>query len=96
MNLVRKLILASALLIAPLLALLPDATLASSGGSSSGYSVALPFVPPASSTVPPPGFTSNADQAVKASEADRTMLALYAREHPLQFQALVGGPQSGL
>jgi Glycosyltransferase family 87 len=97
MQLVRKLILASALVTALLLVLLPGSALASSGGSSqasSSYGLALPLVAPSSVTVPPPGFSSSADQAVKASELNRTMLALHAREHPLQFQALVWEGQS--
>jgi hypothetical protein len=96
MQLVRKSTLASALVIVVLLVLLvllPGSALASSGSSqrssSSSYGLALPLVAPSSVTTPPPGFTSNADQAVKASELNRTMLALHARKHPLQFQALV-------
>jgi hypothetical protein len=96
---VRKPIVAPALVTAFLLVLAPDAALASSGGSSRGGTsassgLALPLVALASATVPPSGFTTDADQAERAAESDRTILALHAREHPLLVQPLVWDGQS--
>jgi hypothetical protein len=89
----RKPIAIGALVIA-LLVCLPAVAFASSGSSSStvpeaATGVGLPIVPPKSATVPPPGFSSNARQAVAASEANRTMLAIHARQHPLEVQPFV-------
>jgi hypothetical protein len=81
-------------LIAPLLALatmfcLAPAAVAStslSAAATDTVGVGLPISPVQSMTVPPPHFSSNAEDAVKAAERNRTMDALHAREHPLNFE----------
>jgi len=89
----RKLIAPGALAIAMLFCL-PGVALASSGSSSvsassGGTGVGLPITFPASLTTPPPGFATNARQAIKAAEANRTMLAIHARQHPLTIRVSV-------
>jgi hypothetical protein len=51
--------------------------------------VGLPLVPVYASATVPPGFTSSADQAIRAAEANPTMQALHRRQHPLWVQAYV-------
>jgi len=87
----RKLIAAGALVIAVLICL-PAAAVASSGTSSSSTAttgVGLPLTSVVSATTPPPGFSSNARQAMQAAEATPTMIALHAREHPLHVMPLI-------
>jgi hypothetical protein len=74
----RKLLVA-ATAISATLAIVPGAATASSAG------VALPIAVPQSWSVRPPGFTTDARQAIKAAESDPAMIALHAREHPLTF-----------
>jgi hypothetical protein len=94
MNRMRTLIAASAVVLALLLGV-PGAALANPPKvtfhitSSANAGVALPLTVAPSPTTPPPGFTSNARQAIKAAEANRTMLALHAREHPLSIEVWV-------
>jgi len=66
------------------LALAPAVAHASTG-------VGLPIVSPSSATVAPPGFSSNADQAMAAAKATSTMRAIHAREHPLFIKPWVWG-----
>lgn len=72
----RRPLAAGALALALILCL-PGAALADTTG------VGLPLTAPASATTPPPGFTSTSNQAMAAAEANRTMLAIHARQHPL-------------
>lgn len=88
----RTLIAAGVLVVALFLAV-PGAALASSAGASpasgDATGVALPLTGPPSATTPPPGFSSTADRAMASAEANRTMLSIHAREHPLSVQAWV-------
>jgi hypothetical protein len=90
MNLVRKLIAVLGLVTGLLLVLLPSAALASSKGSTpdpaATLGVSLPMYTPPTATMRPPGFTSDADQAVAAAEGNREMQALHARQHPMTFE----------
>jgi hypothetical protein len=89
---VRKL-LAPLLALAAMLALSPAALASSqnllSASATDSVGVGLPIAPARSMTVPPPHFLSNATDALRAAEANRTMDALHAREHPLSFQVNV-------
>lgn len=68
----------------------PGAALASGGGglvrepASVGLGVGLPIYEVQSEAWVPPGFSSDAVQAIRASERNRQMLALHARQHPLR------------
>jgi hypothetical protein len=100
MQTMRRPIAAGALVLA-LLVCLPGVALASSRasiplvpGSSSG--VGLPITAPPSVTMQPPGFSTNARQAIKSAEANRTMLALHARRHPLAIGVALWGTKSWL
>ena len=88
---VRKLI-GPLLAFALMLALAPAAVASSpalSAAATDTAGVGLPIVPAQSMTVPPPHFSSNAEDAVKAAEANHTMDGLHAREHPLDFEIKV-------
>jgi Glycosyltransferase family 87 len=85
---VRKLI-APLVALAALLAFAPAALASSpplSASATDATGVGLPIVAAKSMTVPPPHFSSDAEDAVKAAERSRTMDALHAREHPLRFE----------
>jgi hypothetical protein len=87
---VRRLIVLLAAATA-LLAALPTAALAASGGTvgepaSVASGVGLPIYQVRSDTLRPSGFSSTAGQAVKATEANSEMLAIHARKHPLQVR----------
>lgn len=88
----RKLFV-SVLALTVTLALAPAALASSqnllSGSATDSAGVGLPISPARSMTVPPPHFSSNASEALKAAEANRTMNTLHAREHPLSFQVNV-------
>jgi hypothetical protein len=93
MDFMRKLVAATALTVV-LLVCLPGAALAHSGTSLapvpvSTAGVGLPIAAPPSLTTPPPGFSTNADQAIKAAEANRTMIAIHRRQHPLSVDVSV-------
>ena len=64
-------------------------TLSSAGIASAADGVAPPIAPASSATIPPPGFTSSAAQAVAAAKATSQMQALHAREHPLDFRPMI-------
>jgi hypothetical protein len=53
--------------------------------ASVGLGVSLPVYLVRDQNWVPPGFSSTARQAVKASESNREMLAIHAKEHPLQY-----------
>lgn len=61
----------------------PGATIAQP--SSVGLDSALPIYRVADQNWVPPQFSSTAHEAVRASEANREMLAIHAKQHPLQF-----------
>lgn len=83
-------LVAAGLLVVALLLGVPAAALASTQAApASATGVGLPLTGPPSATTPPPGFSSNSDQAIAAAEANRTMLAIHAHEHPLTVQAWV-------
>jgi hypothetical protein len=63
------------------------AVAASCAQASTG--IGLPIVPARSATIPPPGFSSNAVQAIAAAEAAPAMQALHRREHPLAVEAFI-------
>jgi hypothetical protein len=58
-------------------------------GAGATESVGLPVHSPASTTVPPPGFTSNSQQAIQAAATTSTMRALHAQMHPMFVQPLI-------
>ena len=96
MDRVRRLLAAIASLTA-LAALLPVAATAAVGGASAASAGPIAVIVPAvSATVAPPGFSSNADEAMRASEATAAMQALHRHDHPLFVQAFVwtGTPRS--
>jgi Glycosyltransferase family 87 len=64
---------------------------ATSAQASTG--VGLPLAPSSSATIPPPGFSTNALQAIKAAEATPRMRALHRREHPLRVDAFIWNGQ---
>lgn len=78
-------------LVATLLVAVPAGASASSvrEPASVGLGVALPIYQVPSDAFRPPGFSSTAGQAVHASETNRTMLALHARQHPLGVEPRV-------
>ena len=51
----------------------------------------MPIVPAISPTVPPPHFSSNADEALVAAKSTSAMRALHRREHPLFLQVFMWG-----
>ena len=59
------------------------------GAARASTGVGLPLVPVTSATDRPPGFTTNAAQAVAAAKASATMQSLHRRQHPLQFQVYI-------
>ncbi len=61
--------------------------LAPAAAASTGISV--PLTSPRSITTVPPGFATDARQAIDAAEATPTMQALHRREHPLGYTAQV-------
>lgn len=64
------------------------AALSAGAGAASAATpsnVALPISVPQTSTMRPPGFTTDARQAISAAESSPTMIALHAREHPLTY-----------
>ena len=61
--------------------------LAPAAGASTGISV--PLTSPKSITTVPPGFATDARQAINAAEATSTMQAIHRREHPLGYTAQV-------
>jgi hypothetical protein len=61
--------------------------LAPAAGASTGISV--PLSSPKSMTAVPPGFASDARQAIDAAKATATMQAIHRRQHPLGFTAQV-------
>jgi hypothetical protein len=79
----RRLIWTAAMLVAMSLALAPAAS--ADGGTD------LPLAPVSSAVARPPGFTTNALQAMAAAKATPTMQALHAREHPLFVQPWIWG-----
>jgi hypothetical protein len=76
----RKLITVAAFVLAVCCA--PVAASASTG-------ISVPLTSPRSMTAVPPGFTTDARQAIDAAEATRTMQALHRRDHPLNYTAQV-------
>jgi len=93
----RKLIVAGVSALAMVLCV-PGIALASSAPtiqvtSTPTQGVGLPITAPQSATARPPGFTSDAAQAVTASEQNKTMIALHAREHPLAYRPLIWNDQ---
>lgn len=58
-------------------------------GARATESVGLPVHSPVSTTVPPPGFTSNSQQAIRAAATTSTMRALHAQMHPMFVQPLI-------
>ena len=67
--------------------------LAPAAGASTGISV--PLTSPKSMTTVPPGFASDARQAIDAAKATSAMQALHRREHPLGYTAQVTTGLSG-
>jgi hypothetical protein len=72
------------LLAAPELAGAAPST-ASNAPTTYGYAIELVR----SATIPPPGFSSNANQAIAAAKATPAMQAIHRREHPLQITPAV-------
>ena len=79
----------SLLLVSGAAAALPRLSVKVAAGGPANVGVAMPLVSPPSGTVRPPGFTSTAQQAMKAAEATPGMQALHVRVHPLDVRALV-------
>jgi hypothetical protein len=84
----RRLTLAVALAGA-LIGALPALALGASGANTlpavdPAAAAGLPITQPSGLTTAPPGFSSNAEQAITAAEHAPAMIALHARSHPLQ------------
>jgi hypothetical protein len=80
---VRRTIAISSLLAALLFSVPAGARAASPDRFSAAANVLLPVYRVASPTVPPPGFSTNSEQAIAAAKTSPRMQALHRREHPL-------------